>query len=124
MGGNSGSKKKKEDTASPTTPYANAPTSQTFQPHLPGMQGLVASQLAQGFGSGGSGAPDFESMLANMYQPMSVFNFKEPISATAGAFDKAKFAPINTGNPILDKLLMGDGKSSSKDSKDRGDWEH
>lgn len=95
-----------------TTPYANAPTTQTFQPTLPGFQNMLAQQLAAGFGSGGGQASDFASLLSSLYRPMNVTQFKEPISQTAATYNKATNAPISTGNPALDQLLMGGGKVS------------
>lgn len=92
--------------AAPTTAYDRAPVAQTFQPTLPGFNEMLASQLGKGFGSGGGSTPDFAAML-QAYKPMSVMNFKEPISSTAKAYDKTKHAPISTGNPALDRLLMG-----------------
>lgn len=97
-----------------TTPYANAPTMQTFQPTLPGFTNSLASQLSRGFGSSGA---DLASLLSNLYQPMTAYQFKEPISATAAAYDKSKFAPISTGNPTLDQLLMGGGKADTSTKK-------
>ena len=118
MSGGGGSSKPKTPTTGGGTSslpaYGNAPTSQTFQPTLPGFQSMLADQLAAGYGSGGGGAPDFASMLSNMYQPMSLMNFQEPISQTAAAYDKKKFAPIVTGNAALDKLLMGGGKVTAE----------
>lgn len=102
-------KKDKKDTpVTGTMPYANAPTAQTFQPFLPGFDGAIAQQLAQGFGAqSGMGASDFAAQLASMYQPMSVMKFNEPISTTAAFFDPKKNSAIDTGNAALDKLLMG-----------------
>lgn len=114
--GGGSSSKKKTTTAPPAAKpaYGNAPTSQTLQPMLPGFQGMLAEQLAAGFGSGGGGAPDFASMLSSMYSPMTMMNFNEPISQTAARYDAKKFAPIATGNAALDKLLMGDGKVTAE----------
>ena len=89
-----------------TEAYANAPTAQTFQPTLPGFNEMLAAQLGKGFSSGGGSTPDFAAMLQK-YKPMTVMNFKEPISSTAKAYDKTKHAPISAGNPALDRLLMG-----------------
>ena len=120
MSGGGGSSKKKTTSTSATltTPYGNLPTAQTFQPTLPGFQQMQANQLAAGFGGQGQ---DFASLLASLYKPMSVMSFKEPISVTAGAYDPKKFMAISTGNPALDKLLMGTGKADAKSStsKDR-----
>ena len=101
-------KDKKDEKVTGTEAYANAPTTQTFQPFLPGFDGAIAQQLAQGFGGQTGMAPaDYQTMLAGMYQPMSVMKFNEPISTTAAFFDPKKNAAIDTGNPALDKLLMG-----------------
>jgi hypothetical protein len=89
-----------------TEQYARAPTAQTFQPAQPGFNEMLAGQLSRGFGSGGATVPDFNAML-QMYKPNTVMSFKEPISTTAKAYDKTKHAPISTGNPALDRLLMG-----------------
>ena len=107
MSGGGSSKKKKASAPVEQTAYANAPTVTTLQPHLPGMQGLLAEQLARGFGGGGGAAPDFLAALGSMYQPMNLVHYNEPISVTKKNFDKKKNTPINTGVLSLDKLLMG-----------------
>jgi hypothetical protein len=124
MSGGGGGGNKKSGDGKGTTPggsslpaYGNAPTTQTFQPMMPGFQNMLANQLSAGFGSGGGGAPDFAAMLSGMYSPMSLVNFQEPISTTASLYDKKKFAPISTGNVTLDKLLMGE--KVGEDGKDK-----
>lgn len=130
MGGSSSKKDKDDDKVTGTTPYANAPTTQTFQPTLPGFEGMIADQLQRGFGIGANN-PDFASMISSIYQPMSIPVFNEPISTTASLFDKKENAPISTGNVMLDKLLMGqkipkvdgvdeDGKKSRSGSRGGG----
>lgn len=104
-GGGSNKKKSTAATSSPTASYTRAPTTRTFQPTLPGFMGMVADQLAAGYGG-----QDFMPTLSSLYKPMNVMSYAEPISTTAGAFDKKKYAPISSGNPILDALLMGGGK--------------
>lgn len=89
-----------------TTPYARAPSAITSQPTLPGFQDMLINQLMAGFGSGGRGT-DLAALLSSMYRPMTTYAFQEPIAATKAAYDKTKNAPISTGNPTLDKLLMG-----------------
>ena len=106
MGGGGGSSKKKkaDDTPStPTTPYERAPTSQTFQPYLPGFPDQIARQLQSGYGSEMGGLQD---LLTNLYRPMTLMNYQEPISETQANYDPKKYAALNTGNPALDKLLM------------------
>lgn len=119
-GGNDDKKKAATTTTpaatTPTTPYANAPVTQTIQPFMPGFQNMLAEQLSGGYGGGGM---DFAAMLSSMYSPMSLVNYKEPISQTAKSYDKKKFAPISTGNPTLDSLLMGGSGGSSKDSESK-----
>lgn len=97
--------------------YPGAPQAMTFPPTLPGFQGMLAQQLAQGFGSGGGTVPDFQGMLANMYQPMTAYRLHEPISTTAALYDSKKYAPIETGNIALDRLLLGKSVGSDKDDK-------
>lgn len=98
------------ETTQGTTAYERAPVAQTFQPTLPGFQSSLADQLARGFGGSGT---DLASLLAGLYQPMTVMRFSEPVTATAAAYDKSKNAPISTGNTALDRLLMGEGKVKS-----------
>ena len=100
----------------PKTAYGNLPGTQTFQPHLPGMQGMIANQLAQGFG--GQGLGDVGGMLSQLYKPMNVQKFKEPISTTAAMWDQDKYLNANTGNPVLDLLLMGKKLPNQKDEDD------
>ena len=88
--------------------YINAPITRTFQPALPGGLDALSSQLSQGYGGVDT------SFLSNLYRPMDVIQFMEPISTTAKQFDKEKHAPINTGNPYLDKLLMGEADDDNK----------
>lgn len=113
-----GSSKKKTDTTKPAVTQeqfsARLPTMQTFQPTLPGFQGMLAQQLQQGFGSQGQ---DYAGLLSSLYKPMGILNFQEPISTTAAAWDAKKYAPISTGNPALDKLLMGGGKVTEDKKK-------
>lgn len=104
--------------------YGNAPTTQTFQPMMPGFQNMLASQLAAGYGSGGGSAPDFASMLSGMYSPQSLVSFNEPISSTAAAYDAKKFAPISTGNKTIDALLMGGGKVTKSKDDDKEERSH
>jgi hypothetical protein len=123
-GGGGGSKDKKRTRTTPggtssLPAYGNAPSSQTMQPMLPGFQNMLAQQLQAGYGSGGGGVPDFASMLSGMYSPMTMIDYNEPISQTAANYDAKKFAPINTGYPTLDKLLMGSGKVGAKEEKDK-----
>lgn len=106
MSGGGSKKDKDDDKVTGTTPYANAPTTQTFQPTLPGFEGMIADQLQRGFGIGANN-PDFAGMIGSIYQPMTIPVFSEPISTTASMFDKKENAPISTGNAMLDKLLMG-----------------
>jgi hypothetical protein len=47
---------------------------------MPGFQNMLAEQLAAGYGSGGGSAPDFASMLANMYRPTTLTPVKLPLS--------------------------------------------
>lgn len=124
MGGG-GSKKKSSSNAAgggnggPAV-YSRAPTVQTFQPTLPGFMGEIADQLSMGYGSGmGGTAPDqMAGFLSNLYKPMNVMRYQEPISTTAATWDKTKNVPINIGNSILEALLMGGGKvDTSKDKK-------
>lgn len=105
MGGSSGSSKNQSVPESEKTAYANAPVTMTFQPHLPGMENSIATQLARGFGGDQGGIAE---MLAGMYQPMTIQRFMEPISTTAAMFDKSKQKSFNTGNAALDRLLMGE----------------
>lgn len=104
-GGGGGS----SETTQGSTAYERAPVAQTFQPTLPGFQDMLVQQLTNGFGSGVNGA-DLASMLSGLYRPMTAYSFQEPISTTASQYDKSKNSAISTGNPMLDKLLMGEGK--------------
>jgi hypothetical protein len=94
---NSGQGKAKVD-------FAGAPSQVTFQPTLPGMMNAHASQLAAGYGGQPS---DIMAQLSNMYQPVTLQQFHQPISTTAAMWDSKKHNPINTGNSVLDQLLMG-----------------
>ena len=118
MGG--GNKDKDDDTTGSgdegKTAYGRLPGTQTFQPHLPGMQGMIASQLQQGFG--GQGLGDVAGMLSKLYKPMNVTTYKEPISTTAAQWDNKKYLDAQTGNPILDLLLMGKGPNKETDGED------
>ena len=108
MSGGGGGGSGTEAAATGTTPYARAPAAQTIQPTMPGFQNMLVNQLMAGFGSGGGTGGDLAAMLGNLYKPMTAYSFQEPISVTRASYDKSKHAPISTGNPILDRLLMGE----------------
>jgi hypothetical protein len=109
-GGSGGSSKKDKPVAK--TDYAGAPSQVTFQPTLPGGMQAHANQLAMGYGGQPS---DIMAQLSNMYQPVTLQQFQQPISTTAAMWDKKKHNPINTGNSVLDQLLMG--KTVGKEKK-------
>lgn len=95
-------------TPAPTEDYARAPTAMVMQPAIPGHIGLLGQQLAEGFGGmAPNGEQDVTAFLDQLYQPMTAYQFQEPISTTAEKFKKGNFKPISTGNPTLDDLLMG-----------------
>ena len=77
-GGGGSSSKKKTTTAAPTASPL-IPAAQTYQPFMPGFENMLAQQLSAGYGGGG-GAPDFMSMLTNMYKPVTLSPVKLPIS--------------------------------------------
>ena len=88
-------------------PYPNAPVQQTFQPMPPGGMQALSSQLQSGYGQS-----DMTGYLENMYRPMEITKFFEPISTTATQIKKGNYDPIETGNPMLDSLLMGGGSGN------------
>lgn len=102
--------------------YGASPVAKTIQPFFPGFQGMIAQQLAQGFGSGGGTPEQFSGALSDLYSPMTMFQFSEPISTTAALYGKGKYAPFNTGNAALDKLLSGGtvGAKNVDDTKKKG----
>lgn len=102
------------------TPYANAPIQKTFQPSLPGGLDAIAAQLGQGYGVPQA---DMSGFLSNLYGPMNMLQFQEPISTTAEQFDEDKHEPISTGNTFLDDLLMGGGKMKTGAERRRAEAE-
>lgn len=102
MSGGSKDKKKTTTTNSPVSTkavYGGMPEVTTVQPHFPGMIEAITSQLMKGFGT----APSFN----DLYRPMQIPNFKEPVSSTQAALTKkgANFAAPNTGIAALDAIL-------------------
>jgi len=96
--------------------YPNAPINRAFQPALPGGLERIAQQLGQGFGG-----QDMSQFISNLYQPMNIQQFQEPISQTQGNYDASKHTPISTGNEALDRLLMNSKKQTTSSSQDRDD---
>lgn len=90
----------------PTETYERAPTLITMQPAIPGTVDILSNQLSRGFGADVPGG-EVASYLNDMYRPMEIYSFREPISATKSEFDANRHLDISTGNPVLDKLLMG-----------------
>lgn len=105
MGGGGGSSKKSSRGGTGSTgatilpTYGNMPDVMTFQPHFPGALDAITSQLMQGFGG------DFS--FGDLYRPMKLPIFNEPISSTQAALadKKKKYAAPNTGIPALDAVL-------------------
>jgi hypothetical protein len=110
MGGSSGKSSKKA--AEPATPSVatnpNYIPMQQPQPFAPGMQQMLAQQLAQGYGSPGllgSGAQDFNGLLTSIYSPQAIA--ADPIGvaqsiatatkAAKPASSQAQSAPPNEG---------------------------
>jgi hypothetical protein len=78
MGGSSGksSNKQAEQVATPSiATNPNYIPMQQPQPFAPGMQQMLANQLAQGYGSPGllgSSAQDFNGLLTSIYSPQAI----------------------------------------------------
>lgn len=85
----------------------------TFQPHFPGALDAIASQLSQGFGGNFS--------FGDLYRPMDIPTFNEPISSTQAALadKKKKYAAPNTGIPSLDAILAKPITLPSDKDKDK-----
>ena len=95
----------------PQVAYGQAPTQQTFQ-SMPGQQEAVASQISQAFSGADQGG--LEALLSNLYQPVTLTRYQEPIATTRTNYDKEKHTPISTGNAALDRILMSGGRDYSK----------
>ena len=117
MGGSSGggNKKRPDDQI-----YSHLPTTQTFEPTLPGFDGLVAGQLQQGFG--GLDPQGLAKLLENLYSPMTVYQVRSPTPNPANDDSgNASGGTVNApsgggygGSPAPGPSGGGGGSSSSK----------
>lgn len=116
MGKGSSGDKNKNDGGNgggdPQVAYGQAPTQQTFQ-SFPGQQQAVADQIGGAF----SGANGLEALLNDLYQPVTLTRYQEPISTTRSNYDADKHKKISTGNAALDRILMSGGRDYSVDEK-------
>lgn len=97
MGGSSGKSDKKS--ADPAAPSAatnpNFIPMQQPAPFAPGMQNMLASQLAAGYGSpsgllGSGSTQDFNGLLNSIYNPQTPAQAADPIGAAIAAAKPAK----------------------------------
>lgn len=84
------------------SPYPNAPVDRRFAIAPPGVTNLIAHQLSDGFGAPDKANKEF---LANLYDPMKITQFMEPISTTRDAIATGDYRKIHTGNPTLNHIL-------------------
>lgn len=115
MGGGSGKSSNKK-TAEPAAPSVatnpNYIAMQQPQPFAPGMQDMLASQLASGYGSpagllGSSSATDFNGLLNSIYNPQSAAQAADPIGAAIAAAKTPKPAAVANPGQINNTVTTG-----------------
>ena len=120
MGGSSGggNKKRPDDQI-----YSHLPTTQTFEPTLPGFDGLVAGQLQQGFG--GLDPQGLAKLLENLYSPMTVYQVRSPTPNPANGDGNANGGSVDApsgggfgGSPAPGPSGGGGGGGSSTKKRD------
>ena len=86
----------------------NLPYQTAFQPMMPGQMQQLGNQLTRGYGNTApNGQPVISDYLADMYQPMNTYRFPVPISTLKDQYKSSKHKDVNTGNAILDDIIMG-----------------
>lgn len=106
MGGSSGKsdKKSKEPEAATVASNPNYIPMQQPAAFAPGMQGMLANQLAAGFGSPGllgSSAGDFNGLLNSIYNPATPQEAADPIGAAITAAKTQQPAAVADPNVTM-----------------------